>query len=164
VDCRHPHCDPATTNKTAALIIVACGTPSCARSIDSLILFISKATTMTTTMPSLLLIIMGLTAVLCSTWLVIQSTASDRLLDAALASPQQHRRLQTNNNNCPRDSVYYCNDPSQIAAYDDDTVQCDPDTCRWVLSALDASAKPKICNGITLDPDTTDTISGESTV
>ncbi|GKY98902.1 hypothetical protein MPSEU_000846000 [Mayamaea pseudoterrestris] len=72
------------------------------------------------------------------------------------SSSVTHRRLQTK---CPKDSIYHCNDPSLVDANDDDSVKCDLDTCRWVLGALEEKARPKLCQGIQIEPDQTDSIS-----
>jgi hypothetical protein len=113
-----------------------------------------------------------LVVVLLALLLRASSSSSAFQEDSADGIPSTHRSLTQSNNStspssnatavtCPQDSIYHCNDPSAISG-NDDTVQCDPTTCQWILGALQQQHKPKLCAGINIQVDQVKTLSGKS--
>lgn len=52
---------------------------------------------------------------------------------------------------CWDDSIEYCKNPNTILQ--DETVGCDPETCKWDLELLDPERKPYFCYSISINTD-----------
>jgi hypothetical protein len=49
---------------------------------------------------------------------------------------------------CPQNSIYYCDDPSSVLWDVDPTVVCNRQTCEWQVNLFDPDRKPVHCNNL----------------
>lgn len=61
------------------------------------------------------------------------------------SNKEQHRRLSNQRVDCPG-GIQFCDNP--FAIMDDPTVECNEDTCAWLITLLDPGQKPAVCRNI----------------